>query len=192
MPISLRQIRYFVATAELGQISQAAVELSISQSAVTTAIRELERTVNLQLFERSSSGMELTPAGREFLFHAYEILQKVHEATHLTIPSGNVEGRLVVAATYTVIGYFLPDHLQRLQRAFPGLDIQLHEVNREAIEEGLLDERYDIAVLLTSNVRDPQIASETMMSSTRRLWVPSRHPFLKKARVGLADVAREP
>ncbi|MEQ9248679.1 MAG: LysR family transcriptional regulator, partial [Nitratireductor sp.] len=51
MPISLRQIRYFVATAELGQISQAAVELSISQSAVTTAIRELERTVNLQLFE---------------------------------------------------------------------------------------------------------------------------------------------
>ncbi|WP_349365791.1 MAG: LysR family transcriptional regulator [Nitratireductor rhodophyticola] len=192
MPISLRQIRYFVATAELGQISQAAVELSISQSAVTTAVRELERTVNLQLFERSSSGMELTPAGREFLFHAYEILQKVHEATHLTVPSGNVEGRLVVAATYTVIGYFLPDHLQRLQRAFPGLDIQLHEVNREAIEEGLLDERYDIAVVLTSNVRDPQIASETMMSSTRRLWVPSRHPFRKKARVGLADVAREP
>ncbi len=85
MPISLRQIRYFVATAELGQISRAAVELSISQSAVTTAIRELELTVNLQLFERSSSGMELTPAGREFLFHAYEILQKVHEATHLTV-----------------------------------------------------------------------------------------------------------
>lgn len=192
MSISLRQIRYFVATAELGQISRAAVELSISQSAVTTAIRELERTVNLQLFHRSTSGMDLTPAGREFLFHAYEILQKVHEATHLTIPSGNVEGRLSVAATYTVMGYFLPDHLQRLRRSFPGLDIQLFELNREAIEEGLLDERYDIAVLLTSNVRNPQIASETMISSTRRLWVPSGHSFLQKARVGLADVAKEP
>ncbi|WP_159588411.1 LysR family transcriptional regulator [Chelativorans xinjiangense] len=192
MSISLRQIRYFVATAELGQISQAAVELSISQSAVTTAIRELERTVNLQLFHRSTNGMDLTPAGREFLFHAYEILQKVHEATHLTIPSGDVEGRLSVAATYTVMGYFLPDHLQRLRRSLPGLDIQLFELNREAIEEGLLDERYDIAVLLTSNVRNPQIASETMISSTRRLWVPSRHPFLQKARVGLSDVAKEP
>lgn len=192
MSISLRQIRYFVATAELGQISRAAVELSISQSAVTTAIRELERTVNLQLFHRSTSGMDLTPAGREFLFHAYDILQKVHEATHLTIPSGSVEGRLSVAATYTVMGYFLPDHLQRLQRSFPGLDIQLFELNREAIEEGLLDERYDIAVVLTSNVRDPQIASETMISSTRRLWVPSRHPFLQKARVSLSDVTHEP
>ncbi|WP_048645743.1 LysR family transcriptional regulator [Nitratireductor soli] len=192
MSISLRQIRYFVATAELGQISQAAVELSISQSAVTTAVRELERTVNLQLFHRSTSGMDLTPAGREFLFHAYDILQKVHEATHLTIPSGSVEGRLSVAATYTVMGYFLPDHLQRLQRSFPGLDIQLFELNREAIEEGLLNERYDIAVVLTSNIHDPQIASETMISSTRRLWVPSRHPFLQKARVSLSDVTHEP
>lgn len=192
MSISLRQIRYFVATAELGQISRAAVELSISQSAVTAAIRELERTVNLQLFQRSPTGMDLTPAGREFLFHAYEILQKVHEATHLDIPSGTVQGRLSVAASYTVMGYFLPDHLQRLRRSFPGLDIQLFEVNREAIEEGLLSRRYDIAVVLTSNIRDPRVASETMISSTRRLWVPSRHPFLEKARVSLSDVAREP
>ena len=45
MAISLRQLRYFVATAELGQISQAAIDLSISQSAITTAIKELEQTV---------------------------------------------------------------------------------------------------------------------------------------------------
>lgn len=192
MSLSLRQIRYFVATAELGQISQAAIELSISQSAVTTAIRDLERSVNMELFRRSPSGMELTTAGREFLFHAYEILQKVEEATNLNMPSDSVEGRLSVAATYTVMGYFLPNHLQRLRRSYPGLDIQLFELNREAIEEGLLDSRYDIAVLLTSNIHDPSIATETMMSSPRRLWLPSRHPLLRQARIGLADVAQEP
>ena len=58
MSFSIRQIRYFVATAELGQISRAAVELSISQSAITTAIRDLEKTVNSQLFIRSPGGME--------------------------------------------------------------------------------------------------------------------------------------
>lgn len=63
LTISLRQIRYFVATAELGQISQAAVDLSISQSAVTTAIKELERAVGVGLFLRTPHGMDLTPAG---------------------------------------------------------------------------------------------------------------------------------
>ena len=67
MALSLKQIRYFIATAEAGQVSQAAVNLSISQSAITTAIRDLEETVGTQLFERTPHGMDLTSAGRQFL-----------------------------------------------------------------------------------------------------------------------------
>ena len=81
MSISLRQIRYFVSTAERGQITQAAIDLAISQSAITTAIKELENIVDAELFARSPQGMELTEAGRQFLFHAYDILNKVEEAT---------------------------------------------------------------------------------------------------------------
>ncbi len=114
MTLSFRQIRYFVATAELGQISQAAIDLSISQSAITTAIKDLERIVGASLFLRTSHGMDLTPAGRQFLSHAYEILKKVDEATHLNVVSSEIEGTLTVAATYTVIGYFLPLHIELL------------------------------------------------------------------------------
>jgi DNA-binding transcriptional LysR family regulator len=192
MSLTLRQLRYFVATAELGQISRAAVELSISQSAITAAIRDLEHEVSSRLFERSPSGMELTTAGRQFLFHAYEILQKVNETAALKLPSNTIEGQIAVAATYTVIGYFLPHHLERLQRAFPGLEIHLFEQNREAIEEGLLTNRFDLAVLLTSNLANPLLSGETMVSSPRRLWVASRHGLLRRDRVGLEDVAREP
>ena len=92
MSLSLRQIRYFVATAEAGQVSQAAVNLSISQSAVTTAIKDLERTVGAGLFERTPHGMDLTSAGRRFLSQAYEILQKVEEATQLNLVTDKVEG----------------------------------------------------------------------------------------------------
>ena len=175
MSINLRQIRYFVSTAEQGQISQAAVDLSISQSAITTAIKDLERIIGTELFVRSSHGMELTPAGRQFLFHAYDILNKV-ESDHLNIPANNLEGSLTVAATYTVIGYFLPNHLEKLRRVFPKLDIQLFELNREAIEEGLLSNRYDIAVLLTSNILNPDLTTETLLGSRRRLWVRGEAP----------------
>jgi len=192
MALSLKQIRYFVATAETGQISHAAVQLTISQSAVTTAIKDLERTVGAELFERHPHGMELTSSGREFLSHAYGILDKVREATQLNLAENDLKAKLTVAATYTVIGYFLPYHIERLQRLLPRLEIQLFELNRESIEEGLLANRYDIAVLLTSNILNPALSTETLISSARRLWVPAQHPMLQREVIGLKDVAEEP
>jgi DNA-binding transcriptional LysR family regulator len=121
--------------------SQAALDLAISQSAITTAIRQIERTIGADLFTRSQQGMELTPAGQPFLFHAYDMLNKLAEATSPSIPANDLKGRLSVAATYTVIGYLLPNHLEKMKRGLPKLDIQLFELNREAIEEGLLSNR---------------------------------------------------
>ncbi|MBW8321441.1 MAG: LysR family transcriptional regulator [Arenimonas sp.] len=191
MSLSLRQIRYFIATAEAGQVSQAAVNLSISQSAVTTAIKDLEDTVGAGLFERTPHGMELTAAGRRFLSQAYEILQKVEEATQLNLVTDAVQGTLSIATTYTVIGYFLPFHIERMKRQFPGIDIQLFELNRESVEEGLLTNRYDIAVMLTSNILNPELTTEKLLSSQRRLWVSARHPLLAQHGVGLKEVAEE-
>ncbi|SCM76478.1 Transcriptional regulator [uncultured Pleomorphomonas sp.] len=192
MSFSFKQLRYFVATAELGQISQAAVDLAISQSAITTAIKDLEETVGTLLFLRTPRGMELTSTGRKFLSHAYEILQKVDEAAHLTTLTSDLEGVLTVAATYTVIGYFLPLHIARLRRQFPRLEIRLYELTRESIEEGLLTSRYDIAVLLTSNILNPELTTETLLRSERRLWVPSSHRLLSVETVGFKEIAEEP
>ena len=192
MAISLKQVRYFIATAESGQVSQAAVNLSISQSAITTAIRDLEETVGARLFERTPHGMDLTSAGRQFLSHAYDIQKKVEDATHLNLITSGVSGTLTVAATYTVIGYFLPYHIERLRRQFPLLNIQLFELNRESIEEGLLANRYDISVLLTSNILNPELSREKLMSSQRRLWLPAQHSMLSVDSVGLKEVSEEP
>lgn len=192
MSLSLRQLRYFVATAERGQVSQAAINLAISQSAVTSAIKELERTVGAPLFRRGAQGMELTTAGRQFLSHAYDILVKVDEATHLNLVAADVEGELSVAATYTVIGYFLPLHIERIRRLFPRIRIHLHELNRESIEEGLLVDQYDIAVLLTSNITNAMLSTETLIRSVRRLWVSAQHDLLGRDSVSLRDIAREP
>jgi DNA-binding transcriptional LysR family regulator len=191
MSLSLRQIRYFVATAESGQVSQAAINLAISQSAVTTAIKELEALVGAVLFDRTPHGMELTTPGRRFLAHAYDILQKVEDVTSLNLVTSAVCGKLTLAATYTVIGYFLPLHMERLKRQFPDIDIQLFELNRESVEEGLLNNRYDLAVMLTSNILNPELHSEKLLSSQRRLWLPARHPILSLPSVGLKEVAQE-
>lgn len=192
MSLSIRQLKYFTAVAELGRISQAAVQLNISQSAVTTAVRELEETLSQKLIERHSHGVELTDAGRRFLSHAYNVLAAVDDALRMPDNETTVEGTLTLAASYTVLGYFLPHHLQRFAQRHPKVEVRVHEVVREGIEEGLVTERYDMGVLLTSNAVLHELTLETFFGSPRRLWVPAKHPLLEKADVTLADVAAEP
>ena len=192
MSLTLRQVRYFVATAEIGQISQAAIHLTISQSAVTTAIKELEAMLGVLLFQRSAQGMSLTDAGRHFLNRAYVILRSVDDALNSPLPDVRASGLLRLAASYTVIGYFLPHHLQRLEHWHPDVNLQVHEQERSAIEQGLLEGRFDMAVVLTANLTHPDIVSETLFNSERRLWLPSHHPLCERSTVSLADVAREP
>ena len=80
MGMSLRQIRYFLAAAEKGQVSLAAASLNVSQSTVTTALQQLEIELGVTLFRRLPSGVELTAEGSRFLTHARNVIAAVMAA----------------------------------------------------------------------------------------------------------------
>ena len=194
MSFSLKQIRHFLAAAEAGQISRAAVEFNISQSALTASVQQLEALLGLALFERRSSGVALTNAGARFLPYARTIVTACSDALRMTgeVPK-DVQGRVALVVTYTVAGYFLTPALMRFKRLFPQIEIVLREAERARIEEDILNGSGEIGLLLTSNLTnsDP-LVSETLFRSTRRLWTPSDHPLLRPDRVGLADIADYP
>ena len=89
------------------------------------------------------------------------------------------------------MGYFLPYHLDKIAALHPGIDIQLHELNRESIEEGLLSNRFDLGVILTSNLNNPEIETETLLRSSRRLWVPNGHRFSSAGKASFEEIAKE-
>jgi len=78
--MELRSIHYFVAIAEVGNISTAAVKLRIAQPALTRHIKQLEGELNTILFNRLARGVQLTASGREFLEYAYRIVNEVAQA----------------------------------------------------------------------------------------------------------------
>lgn len=194
MEPSLRQIRYFLATANAGQISRAAMDINVSQSAITTAIKSLEQMIGASLFERHAGGMALTYEGNLFLEHARHIIESVEEAVR--IPRRireDVKGSINLAVSYTIAGYFLPPFLARFSRAFPNVKVNLSEADRPVIEEGLLTNGFDLAVMLTSNILNhEQLSHDTLWRSRRRLWVDAHHRFLQKSSVTLQDIAEEP
>ena len=191
MSYNLRHLKYFIATAELGQVSRAAIELSVSQSAVTAAIRELEAVLGVRLFQRSSLGMSLTEGGRRFLASGYDVIAKVEDSLQ-TSEAIALKGTLDLAASYTVMGYFLPVHLDRLTRTLPDIKLHLREMSRTALENALVSGQIDIGVALTSNITNPEISTETLIRSPRRLWLPSRHHLLSREKVTLEEISREP
>lgn len=191
---SIRQIRYFIATANAGQVSRAAIELNVSQSAITAAIKSLEETIGASLFERHASGVTLTYEGNLFLDHARHIVAAVEEAVRLPHRvRENIKGSVQLVVSYTVAGYFLSPHLARFNRAFPNVQIKLAEADRADIEESLISGDHELAVMLTSNIINQEdLAFETLLRSRRRLWVDAHHAFLELPSVSLQDISTQP
>lgn len=192
MPLTIRQIQYFVSTAETGKIADAAAALNISQSAITIAIRQLENDLGVTLFNRRSDGMALTYAGKDFLRHCYDILTSVNSAMNIRHWDNELSGSIHLAATYTVMAYYLPTRFQAFCSRYPSIRIHLHELSRPEIEAGLLDGSLDLAVLLSSNVQNEHIYIQPLHNSRRTLWLPNNHPLSRKNRVSLADIEHEP
>ena len=194
MAISFRQVRYFIAVADAGKISTAAANLNVSQSAVSAAISNLEKELEAPLFQRQAGGVVLTYEGYQFLGHAQNILATVSEATRGLRRSGRtLSGNVRVGLTYTVAGYFIPQILMRFGRSFPDVRVQLQEHQRIEIEEMIVQDDLDIAVILVSNLNNvKQINSRVLMRSRRRLWLCADHELMGVEHVGFAEISEQP
>ena len=193
MTITLKQLDYFIATAESGQVSHAAVELNISQSAVTAAIKMLEADLGVRLLERKHAGVRLTMEGARFLEHARVITGAVAAAVRSPLRDRKgLAGKLRLGMTYTVVGYYMSRHYTRFRKTYPEIEVEVLELPRDALESGLMCGEIDMAVMLVSNLaHTEELAQEVLMRSNRRLWLSADHHLLARPEISLADVAAE-
>src|SRR4029453_323806 len=191
---TLRQLQYFAAVARTGQISLAATESHVTQSTMTAAIAELERALGTLLFERSRNGVTLTYEGHLFLQHANAVLEVASEAArHPFRDPSEVSGTLHLAASYTVLGYFLLPFIAKFQKQHPAARIVPVEQDRDRIEASVASGEIELAVALTSNMLEPKRFGRLALARSRRqLWVAAGHPLADMSQVSLQDVAPYP
>jgi len=193
MAFTLRQLRFFVAAAEQGSVSGAARALSISQSSVTEAIRALEDDLCVTLFERQPRGLQLTRRGSLFLRHASQILADVAQAREAFREDAQDQGgQLALGVTSLVAGYVLSDLLARYRRAHARVEPLVTEDSGDYLQHLLIGGELDVAVLLTSSIRDrAALQVETLLVSPYRLWLPQGHRLTQQEAISLADLAGE-
>jgi DNA-binding transcriptional LysR family regulator len=193
MDFTLRQIRYFVAVAETGQISKAALRCNISQSSMTIALKALEEIVGFPLFVRHAKGLRLSDAGERFLRHAQQLSAGVQRAVEdMRAAPATLSGTLRIGVTDTISAYLMPSLGLKLKRRFPDLSVVLHERERSEVEQAIADGELDLGIVLVSNAAlREDIDGETLLRSPRHLWVSPEHPLAGADSVTLAEVARQ-
>jgi DNA-binding transcriptional LysR family regulator len=194
MAFTLRQLQFFIAAAEQGSVSGAARALSISQSSITEAIRALEDDLGVTLFDRQARGIDITHKGSAFLRHARQILADVATARSTFVDEAETAtGRLSLGVTSLVAGYVLSDILSRFRRAYPQVELNVIEDNGEYLQHLLIGGELDVAVLLTSSVKDRMaLHVETLLVSPYRLWLPLAHPLAQQEAISLDELAGQP
>jgi len=194
MAFTLRQLQYFISVAEEGTVSGAAQSLSISQSAVTDAIKELESDLGVTLFERHRRGLTITHKGHQFYRHATRILASVSDARRsFGEAEAPVGGSLQLGVTSLVAGYVLSDLLARYRRAYPNVNVTAIEDNGDYLEHLLIGGELDVAVMVISNLRDRvALQAEIFETSPYRLWLPLGHRLAGADIISVSDIVPEP
>ncbi|NNJ13637.1 LysR family transcriptional regulator [Chloroflexales bacterium ZM16-3] len=146
--LNIHLVRVFAAVAEHGSFTRAAEALSISQSAASRDVQELERQLGLPLLERRARGVAPTEAGVLLADHARRIfdIERLAEES-LAALRGLQRGRLAIGASSTIGIYMLPPLLGTFGRRYPGIELFLDIGNTQQIVERILDHRLDVAFL---------------------------------------------
>jgi DNA-binding transcriptional LysR family regulator len=146
--VTLRQVAYFMAVADEGSFTQAARTLRIAQPSLSQQVQALERDLGANLFERTSRGLRLTAAGREFLPEARAMLAASQRARLAVRQTTALEGgELEIATVRSLAVGVLPRLIGAFRGRHPGVRIWLREfAHRDTLNDAVRAGLSDLAV----------------------------------------------
>jgi DNA-binding transcriptional LysR family regulator len=141
--IKLSQLRAFVAVAESGSFGEAALDLEISQSAVSHAIAVLEEQLGVVLLNRGRHGARLTPVGAQLLEYAQTILRSLEEMTQVANQAKGLQsGEVRIVSFRSAAAYILPSVIVDFRQKFPNIKVRIIEHEDEKNVEQTLRQGY--------------------------------------------------
>jgi DNA-binding transcriptional LysR family regulator len=177
---SIQNLSYALAAADYGSFRRAAEALLLRQSTLSRCVRQLEESIGMAVFERSSGGVRATQGGRQFLRSARSILEQVEALAVRTQSTGRGEaGRLTVGFYTSLAAGNLRATLIDVSQRFPQLELEMFESSRSRLVAALRNGVVDIAIIPGATAL-PQ--SKTM---------PEGHPLAEREPVHWIDLREE-
>ncbi len=188
MNINLRQLRAFVSIGRLGSFTKAADALHATQPALSAQIRELEESLGVKLFDRSTRSVTLTQAGEDLLPVVDNVLGDLGSvvARARDVARRNT-GRVTVAALPSLSATLMPDVVARMRALHPGIAIVIKDALAERILGLIRADEVDLA-LTSAPPTDPQLQFTPLLNDRMVAVLPPGHPLAGAKTVKLADI----
>jgi LysR family hydrogen peroxide-inducible transcriptional activator len=189
--LSLRDLEYAVAVADLRHFGRAAERCRVSQAGLSEQVRKLEALLGTSLFERSARRFDVTPEGEGLLQQARQILEAARQLLETAQQRAEpLEGPLRLGVIPTLGPYYIPSLLREIRAAFPQLQLKLVESQTLSLLDALRAKEID-AVLLAVPVGATDITSAALFFEPFRAVLPIGHPLADRPHLQLADLAGE-
>lgn len=189
MRYSLRQLEVFAAIGQHGTVSEAAGRLSMSQSAASTSLSELERQFDCKLFDRNGKRLRLNEIGRLLLPKARELLDRAAEVEAM-LAGGTAFGSLRVGATLTIGNYLGTLLVGEFMRRHPGSRVTLEVNNTTRIAERVKEFELDLG-LIEGECDDPALDMTDWVADELTIFCAPDHPLATRRQVNVNHVLEE-
>ncbi len=191
--MELRHLLSFLAVVREGNFTRAAARMHIAQPPLSRRIRELEESLGVQLFQRSTRHVSLTPAGESFKQRITEILMQLDRAVHeCRLTHQGITGTLRIGYTGRSSYALLPQLIRQLRAHHPLITLDL--VGPEAslpLSLELLRGNLDVALCFLP-LKDDSISTRTLRAIDFVVGLPSTHPLTSYENVPIEKLRDEP
>lgn len=195
--MNTQYLTYALEVERVGSISQAAQNLYIAQPNLSKSIKELEKELGFSLFKRTSSGVQVTEAGSEFLYHAKQIAEQLDAISRIQNRSGN--GKLyyklsIPRGSYIAEGFTA--FISELE-AEKGMEVTLNETNSLGTISNVSDRGYNVGIIrypvsdeayFLSILKNNHLQHEIIWEFEYVLVMSSKHPLAKKEDISVSDL----
>lgn len=186
-----RRLFQFVVAAEAPTLAAAAADLFITQQALSSAIRQLERDLGVELFSRAQRSLQLTDAGHELYTGAKPLLAGIRVLANTTRNISNPQRAFVIAHSPAISGEEVYRIIEPIVVADPAASITVRQVFPSTMRDGLLDGSLDLA--LRRGVDMPaDLATDTLLYQPLRIAVVQSHPLAAQDCVDITEIAEHP
>lgn len=184
--MELKHLRTFLALSEIRNFTRTAEKLHFAQSNVTTHIQQLERELNVQLFERIGKRIALTPAGKELIPYAVRMLALSDDVTDRFTNHG-AGGAVTVGASESVCISRLPAALKIYQNRYPEVQVYLRVIDTDRVMTLLEENVIDIAFILDEERQYPYTVTSFSVCEPIAVLARPEHPLAAREVVSVTD-----
>ncbi|GAA4103033.1 LysR family transcriptional regulator [Zhongshania borealis] len=186
MHYTLRQLEVFLAAAHTENITRAAQQLSMSQSAASSALKDLEQQFNIQLFDRIGKRLQINELGRALRPQAEALLDQA-QALEQGFRRHDQVGELKVGATLTIGNYLAVDIMAEFINRHPAAKVALNVANTAAISQQVLNFDLDVG-LIEGELHHPDLEVTKWREDELQIFCSPNHPLAKKKNLSNADL----